>query len=164
MVGVRSFAWHGYNGFGRAEAQLFVEIDASEAFTQFGQDVSTVDVELAFAVKGNGVLAGPWDRSASVDVRAVIVGQDIYEDVVLFTETKADDDAVPFSTPSFETGASRNVEITSEEPRADFSLVVTCSTSSGGKAFALLNEGYCDFFEKGSVELTLLQAVLTPGS
>jgi len=159
VVGVRSFAWHGYNGSGFASATLSRELDATEMFESLGETVSAIDVELSFAIRGSGVLQGPYDRSSTFSVAVYVQGETVY----LFEETKAGDDVNPTVTPSFDTGASRSLRLTREEPVADFSVVTLCESSSGAQAFSLLNESYCDFYEAGSVELTLLQATLTPG-
>jgi hypothetical protein len=164
VVGARSFAWHGYNGVGSATAILSRELDVTEMFESLGESVSSIDVELNFAVRGNGVLKGSWDRSSAVSVTAFVQSMFSDEAVGLFEETKAGDDEAPVSTPSFETGASRTLRLTREDPIAYFDLHVSCESGSGAQALALLNEGYCDFYEAGSVELTLLQATLTPGS
>jgi len=160
VVGVRSFAWHGYNGSGFARATLTREFDATEIFESFGESVSSIDVEVNFAVRGSGVLQGPYDRSSTVSVTAYVQN----EIVDLYSETKAGNDSNPVATPSFDTGANSFLFLTRENPVAYFILETSCQSSSGGQAFALLNESYCDFYEAGSVELTLLEVTLTPVS
>ncbi len=161
-VNVRSYAWHGYNGVGDATATLTRTIDAGPAFVEFGPATSEIVVDLDFTVTGRGELKGPWDRTSTVEVWADVSSLDPID---VFTETRGDNDSNPVASVGFD-GVERSarVVLTPDAPTATFSLNVRCHSTSGPMAFALLNEGYCDFFEQGQVTLTALRATLTPSA
>ena len=62
----------------------------------------------------------------------------------------------------FDNGGSFSYLVTPEHPRVGFSLEVTCEARGGPMAVALFHEGYCDFYEKGGVQLDTLSVVVTP--
>ncbi|MDH3752518.1 MAG: PKD domain-containing protein [Acidimicrobiia bacterium] len=162
-LAVRSYAWHGYNGRGYAEATLTRVIDASSAFEQFGEHVTAIEVELDYAASGTGKLRGPWDRSSTVSVWASIDAEGA-QDSELFTATKSEDDFDPVLPLSFDDeGRTTSFVLTPENPTATFQLSASCTSTGGPMAFALLNEGWCDFYDdNGKVELIRLQATLFP--
>jgi hypothetical protein len=161
-VGLRAYAWHGYNGSGTARATATTTFDASPYLTA---DVPVARVEMRFSASGSGVLKAPWDRSARIWVDAASSGEfsdgevlHTFIDVSLDRETEANSDL----DYGFDSGSTHNFLVTPEHPRVSFTFDAICTAAGGPMALALLNEGYCDFFEKGGLQLDSLSVVITP--
>jgi hypothetical protein len=161
-VGLRAYAWHGYNGSGTARATATTTFDASPYLTA---DVPVARVEVRFSASGAGVLKAPWDRSARIWVDAASRGEfnegevlHTFIDVSLARETEVNSDLAQ----RFDSGSAHSFLVTPEYPRVDFTFDAICTAAGGPMALALLNEGYCDFFEKGGLQLDTLSAVVTP--
>jgi hypothetical protein len=161
-VGLRAFAWHGYNGSGSARATAITTFDASPYLTS---DVPVARLEVRFAASGAGVLKAPWDRSARIRVEAFSSGAfpegDGYHrfiDESISLEAEVDSEL----GYEFSSGATHSFLVTTDNPDVQFTFDATCAASGGPMAFALLNEGYCDFFEEGGLQLDRLSVVVTP--
>jgi hypothetical protein len=168
VIGVRSDAHHGYNGYGTASATLAATLDGAGHLAELADSVVGFHVAIDWSARASGVLKHPWDRTASFRLFTVVERHDgdgrfVDEDVQSHVdEYREGNDDKPFSEPRFDGGGTITTTLTPDTPTLEFSLTGTCSSSSGPMAFALLNEGYCDFVEQGSIELTGLTATLTP--
>jgi len=168
VTGVRSFAHHGYNGYGTASAALVATIDADDHLADLPDSVIGFDVAIDWSAAASGVLEHPWDRTASFRLFTTVERNDVDggfvdEDLQIHVdEYREGDDDKPFSEPRFDGGGTITTSLTPGTPTLEFRLTGTCSSSSGPMAFALLNEGSCDFVDQGSIELRNLTATLTP--
>lgn len=161
-VGLRAYAWHGYNGSGTARATATTTFDASPYLTT---EVPVARVELQFAASGSGVLKAPWDRSARIWVDAASRGQfsegeqlHTFIDVSLARDTEANSDL----DYGFDSGSTHSFLVTPEHPTVGFTFDAICTAAGGPRPLALLNEGYCDFYEQGGLQLDSLSVVVTP--
>jgi len=165
-VGLRAYAWHGYNGSGEARATATTAFDASQ---YLGADVPVARVEVRFAASGYGALQAPWDRSARIWVDARSTGT--------FPEGPALHTFIDQSIAgiyerifySFNEGGAHSFLVTPENPRVTFVFDAICLAAGGPMATGLFSEGYCDFFEQGSdflepgsLTLDSLSVVVTP--
>jgi hypothetical protein len=168
-VGLRAYAWHGYNGAGQAEALANTTFHAGPYLTD---DVPVARVELHFSATGNGVLKAPWDRSASIFAEAMTRGEFAEGPSSPgwcegcrthgYLDTRISLEAERELRRSFGGGATHSFLVTPEHPDVSFRFSAVCSAGGGPKALALLNEGYCDFYDQGYLKVDLLTVVVTP--
>lgn len=161
-VGVRAYAWHGYNGEGSASAIGTATIDASDSLTD---ETPVARVELRFSASGSGVLKAPWDRSALVDVSATSSGEfpeGPRTTILLEASHGLGTEVNSELSYTFDEGGSHSLLVTPEHPSVDFRFQAYCRARGGPMAVALFHEGYCDFYEEGGVQLDRLSYVITP--
>lgn len=161
-VGLRAYAWHGYNGSGTARATATTTFDASPYLTS---EVPVALVEVTFAASGSGVLKAPWDRAARIWVDATSTGAfsegptvHTFIDVSLGRESEINSEL----DQRFDNGGTHRFLVTPSQPQIGFTFDALCTASGGPMALALLNEGYCDFYEAGGLQLDRLSVVVTP--
>lgn len=162
-VGIRSYAWHGYNGSGLGQATATLSFDAAPYLLDAGVDVARVEV--GFRASGNGVLTAPFDRSARIWVDLRSSGPNPEGDTIhtfidesIALESRVDSEL----SYDFDSGGTHSFLVTSGAAQITATFDAQCRSTGGPQAFALLNEGYCDFFERGGIQLDSLNVTVTP--
>lgn len=164
---LRSYAWHGYNGSGDARAEASIDWDVTETLNFFNVEYGSTlaQVQLEWAVSGSGTLKSHWDRfasvMASVEAGGGIGGVNKLTPIANTTFGLNDEQNSPFSVEINHSG-SVDTYVQIGDSELYFFLDIGCDTRSGGQAFALTNEGWCDFYEGGGITVDKLQVTLTP--
>ena len=161
--GIRSYAWHGYNGHGFAEGWLVRRVDATSVLADMPEQVTGVTAEVSYELDVTVELKGPYDRRSSFTVLVERDGPSDSESTIVAQAAVEFYDADPIKRVSAvgSTG-TLTTTLTRDEPVTTFKVKAVCVSRSGSKAFALLNEGYCDALEKGGITLRALTVTYTP--
>ena len=159
--GLRSYAWHGWNGAGTAEGRLQRSFDATSVLEDMPDHVTAVSAEVSYTLDTRAEVKGPDNRTSTFVVWLLDLGVGPYTKLVELTVKN--DDANPIQRPDPETHTGTlTTTLTRDEPEAAFRVEATCHSTSGSQTLALLNEGYCDALEKGGIKLRALSVTFTP--
>lgn len=161
-AGIRSYAWHGYNGWNATNARFAARYNATQELFDLGTEEALVSVN--FRVVGSGALKAPWDRGARFNAyvaTGVHLADPVTRELTQVVSGLEDEQDTPRGF-SFDQSATLSFYVTRDDPEFYFHLNAQCSSWSGGKAFALLNEGYCDMYEAGELSVLLVQSTFSP--
>lgn len=160
--GLRTYAWHGYNGSGRAKGTLERAVDATAVLADMPDEVTAVTADVTYHLDAPVELKGPHDRSSTFVLTLADLGGS-GSGTTLERVTVENDNANPIKhkAPASHTGYL-GTTLTRDQPIATFQIEAECTSTSGSQAFALFNEGYCDALESGRIQLLRLRVIFTP--
>jgi len=159
--GIRSYAWHGWNGAGTAEGRLRRSVDATSVLEDMPDNVTAVSAEVSYTLDTRAEVKGPNGRTSTFVVWLLDLGVGPYTKLVELTVKN--DDANPIQRPDPETHTGTlTTTLTRDEPEAAFRVEAWCHSTSGSLALTLLNEGYCDALEGGGIKLRALSVTFIP--
>lgn len=159
--GIRSYAWHGYNGRGFAEGWLVRAVDATSVLADMPEQVTAVTAEVSYELDARAELKGPNDRYSDFSVSVFLRPPGSSSRVAKASVELNDANPIKRVSAVGSTG-TLTATLTRDEPATTFQVVAECASGSGSQAFALFNEGYCDALEKGGITLRALTVTYTP--